>query len=79
MNEIPTICAWSDSHDKPLQQREEELAQSMGITREELLKTLSHGLCLPCKTIMTNESEETKEVAYDPDGGPRRWRLEDYK
>ena len=43
-SEIPTICAWCPD----LTEREEAMAETMGITRKELLETLSHGICDPC-------------------------------
>lgn len=44
----------------------------------------SHGLCqnhFDEEMAKTHESkgEETQEIEYDPDGGPRRWRLGDLK
>ena len=59
---IQTICAWGHTHDKPLKVREQELAESLGTTREELLKVLSHGMCEGCAAVETQKikDEETK-------------------
>jgi hypothetical protein len=67
-NQLQTICAWSHTHDKTLKLREEELAESLGLTRDALMKVLSHGMCEGCEAVemsIMDEILETRERITD--------------
>jgi hypothetical protein len=46
--QIITLCAWPWCDERSKEQREEDLAKSMGKTRDEIMHLLSHGMCNIC-------------------------------